>query len=280
MLDKARSHPIAVTYLFIVVIILLNRIPVERFFAILNFSAKASASLENITINCIVIGICFWLILKFKFIHFLKLHKFETKHLIYYFPLLFYLILLSNSSVLFKISKEILYSMEMFLIFFEKLTSAFLEEIVFRGFVLVLILNKYIERKNGVLISILLASFIFGTTHFINIITQSELLTVGGVIKQVYIATCLGAMFSAMFLKSRNIFILIMAHFVFNIFSVLEEVEMNATTATRVIDDKTTFEIIGSLILILIIFGIPLLFGIAILKHIDIKDLKGQLKWS
>lgn len=280
MLNKARFHPIAVTYLFIVVIILLNRIPVERFFTTLNFSTKSSASLENITIDCIVIGICFWLILKFQFIHFLKLDKFETKHLIYYLPLLFYFILFANSSVFFKISKEVLYSMEMFITFLEKLISAFLEEIVFRGFVLVLILNKYIERKNGVLISVLIASFIFGTTHFINLITQSYLLTVGGVIKQVYIATCLGVMFSAMFLKSRNIFILIVAHFIFNIFSVLEELEMNATIEASVIDDRTSFEIVTSNLLILIIFGIPLLIGIAILKNLDIKLLKNQLKLS
>ena len=87
-------------------------------------------------------------------------------------------------------------------------------------------------------------------------------------------------MFSAMFLKSRNIFILIAAHFIFNIFSAFEELEMNATAATSVIDDKTTFEIVTSNLLIMIIFGIPLLIGTAILKHLDIKLLKNQLKLS
>lgn len=280
MLDKARSNPIAVTYLFIVLIILLNRIPIDKSFEALNYSVKASASLENIIINIVVICICFWLILKFKFTDFLKLGEFETKHLIYYIPLIFYIVFLGNSTDFSYVNEEILYSKDIFLIFLEKLTSAFLEEIVFRGFVLALIINKYIKRKNGILISVLIASFIFGTTHFINIITQSDRFSVEGVIKQVYIATCLGVMFSAMFLKSRNIFILITGHFIFNIFSILDELRRNAANAdaTHVIKDKSTFEIIAALILILIIFGIPALIGIAILKHVDIKQIKSQLK--
>lgn len=279
MMDKARSHPIAVTYLFILVIILLNRISIAKPFEDFHFSIKASASLENIIINCCVIAISFWLIIKLKFIHFLKFGEFETKHLKYYLPLLIYIVLLANSSALSKINKEMYHTMDMFLVFLEKLTSAFLEEIVFRGLVLALIVNKYIERKNGVLISVFLASFIFGTTHFINLITQSELLTVTGVVKQVYIATCLGMMFSSMFLKSRNIFILIIGHFILNIFSILEELEMNAaTTVTRVVEDKTTIEIITSLVLFFIIFGIPVLIGIAILRHVNDKQLRSQLK--
>jgi len=169
--------------------------------------------------------------------------------------------------------------MEMFLLFLEKLTSAFLEEIIFRGLVLAFIINKYIERKNELLISVFLTSLIFGTTHFINIVTQAELLTVNGVIKQVYIATCLGVMFSSMFLKSRNIFILIFGHFIFNMFSIFDELKMNAASASiRVVEDKTTLEIIASLVLIFIIFGIPVLIGIAILRQVDIKQLKSELK--
>ena len=245
----------------------------------MNFSLKALESLENIIINCCVIAITFWLIIKFKFIHFIKFGEFETKNLQYYLPLLVYIVLLSNSNNVFEYDRKIFYTMEMFLLFLEKLTSAFLEEIIFRGLVLAFIINKYIERKNELLISVFLTSLIFGTTHFINIVTQAELLTVNGVIKQVYIATCLGVMFSSMFLKSRNIFILIFGHFIFNMFSIFDELKMNAASASiRVVEDKTTLEIIASLVLIFIIFGIPVLIGIAILRQVDIKQLKSELK--
>jgi membrane protease YdiL (CAAX protease family) len=266
--------------LFIAVIILLNRIPVGGFFADFNFSIRVSASLENILVNAIVIGLCFWLIIKFRFVSFLRLRKFEIKHLIYFLPLMFYIIFLGNETSVFEIDNDVFYSKEMLIVVVEKFTSAVLEEIVFRGLVLALIINTYIERKNGMLISVLLASFIFGTTHFSNILTQSDLLTVHGVIKQVYIATCLGVMFSAMFLKSRNIFILIIGHFVLNLFSILEELKMKAAPAAAgVMADKTSFEIIGALILILLIFGIPLLIGIFILRSIPVRQLKCQLQF-
>jgi uncharacterized protein len=279
MLDKAKIHPVALTYLFIVVIILLNRIPISGIFADLNFSIKASASLENIIINTVVIALCLWLIKKLRFVSFLGLRRFETKHLVYFLPLVFYIVLLGNGTSIFAIDNDVLYTKETFIAVLEKLTSAFLEEIVFRGLVLAMIISRFVERRNGILTSVLLASFIFGTTHLINILTQSDLLTAHGVLKQVYIATCLGVMFSAMFLKSRNIFVLVVGHFIFNLFSILEELKMDTALSASRLGDETALESIIALLLILVIFGIPMFIGIAFSKSIDAREVKCQLSF-
>ena len=278
MLNKARSNPIIFTYIFIVSVIILNRIPIDNFIKSLNLSLETSDSLENTIRNIVVIGICFWLIIKFEFIQFLKLDKFEIRNIIYFLPLVLYIFFLTNSTNFSEINYEVLYSTNTFIAFFEKLTSAVLEEIIFRGLVLSLILHKYVERKNGIFTSVLITSFIFGTLHIVNLDTQTELLTTEGVFKQIFYATCLGVLFSAMFLKSRNLYILVAGHFVLNISSMLDRFQINSIGhAVPIIKEKSTLEIIASLFAIFVLFGVAALIGIAILKTIDLKQLKSQM---
>ena len=81
-----------------------------------------------------------------------------------------------------------------------------------------------------------------------------------------------------MFLKSRNLYILVAGHFVLNISSMLDRFQINSIGhAVPIIKEKSTLEIIASLFAIFVLFGVAALIGIAILKTIDLKQLKSQM---
>lgn len=82
------------------------------------------------------------------------------------------------------------------------------EEIIFRGLMFRSILNK----TKKVILSIILSSIVFGLMHFINI-NESGIFNTS---LQVLYSTCTGALFCFIYWYSNNLFLAIIAHFIFN----------------------------------------------------------------
>jgi hypothetical protein len=102
----------------------------------------------------------------------------------------------------------------LYLFIVECLSVGFFEEIVFRGVLLLFLLNRWSKHKNGVLLSITLSSFVFGIAHLLNISS----LGIDLMILQVGYSFLMGMMWSVMFLRTRNLWMVILMHASYNFF--------------------------------------------------------------
>lgn len=91
------------------------------------------------------------------------------------------------------------------------------EEFVFRGIILNLFIDKFDKSKKGIYISIALSSIIFGAVHVTNVFSG---ISIKSALIQAAIVSMLGALFAAIYLRSRNIWVVVIIH-AFNDFSVL-----------------------------------------------------------
>ena len=95
----------------------------------------------------------------------------------------------------------------------------FTEETLFRGVICSLIAEKYAVDGAGVWFSVLVSGAVFGMAHVTNALSGIPL---GAVFIQVCVAFLIGSLYSAFYLRSKNIWALIFIH-AFNDFTALFE---------------------------------------------------------
>ena len=98
------------------------------------------------------------------------------------------------------------------LLFLECMAVAFFEEMTFRSFVMLTVMEKRRASVKDIFVSIVISSAIFGLVHLINMFTSSPI----AVILQILYSFLIGAMCSVVLLYTRNIWICILIHGIFN----------------------------------------------------------------
>lgn len=113
------------------------------------------------------------------------------------------------------------------LFLFAPISTGFVEELVCRGFVLTVMLDKYGSTKRGVYKAVLLSSVLFGLLHFMNLLTgRGSFVQVGS---QVLYAIFFGVFFSAIFIRCKSLWPAIVAHAVFDFMGSVEEIAVGST---------------------------------------------------
>lgn len=102
-----------------------------------------------------------------------------------------------------------------YLFFIECLSVGFFEEIIFRGIILILLIKRLEHLQNGVFLSIVLSSVLFGLTHIFNIYSGAG---IGDTILQMGYSFLVGMMWAVMYLKTGNIWLTMILHATFNFF--------------------------------------------------------------
>ncbi|MCF7929914.1 MAG: CPBP family intramembrane metalloprotease [Acholeplasmataceae bacterium] len=102
-----------------------------------------------------------------------------------------------------------------YLFFIECLTTGFFEEIIFRGIILIFLVNKFAHLKNGLLLSIVMSSLFFGLIHIFNLYSGASIIDT---LMQVGYSFLVGMMWAVMFLKTKNIWLVMILHATFNFF--------------------------------------------------------------
>ena len=92
------------------------------------------------------------------------------------------------------------------------LCVGFFEEMAFRGCALMYIMKKRSGTRLGIFLSIVLSSCVFGLVHLVNIFTSSP----GAVIRQIGYSALIGAMCSIVLIATRNIWLCVICHGVYN----------------------------------------------------------------
>ncbi|BCR36795.1 CPBP family intramembrane glutamic endopeptidase [Mariniplasma anaerobium] len=93
------------------------------------------------------------------------------------------------------------------------LSVGLFEELVFRGLILFFLLQKLPKNREGLLLSIVISSALFGFMHLFNIFDGAN---VGATLLQVMYSFAMGLMWSVILLKTKSILLVIILHSIYN----------------------------------------------------------------
>ena len=135
------------------------------------------------------------------------------------------------------------------------------EELVYRGLLLNNALKKWGNHKKGVYKAVLVCSIMFGVVLLINL-TVAPVLTV---IVQTVNAASAGIMFSAIYIRCRNIWAVVIVHALVDWLALFVEQCMPATGSII----SGVFSIPQALLVILVGSVVPLVFGLVLLRKVN-----------
>ena len=92
------------------------------------------------------------------------------------------------------------------------LSVGFFEEMAFRGCVLMILLKNRTKSKGQIFLAIFLSSAVFGLIHLVNLFAASP----GAVFLQIGYSALIGAMCSLVLLTTKNIWLCVILHAVYN----------------------------------------------------------------
>lgn len=95
----------------------------------------------------------------------------------------------------------------------ECLAIGLFEELAFRGVIFLMLAERRHTTRKGLFLSLILTSAVFGAVHLVNVLMGASL---GGVILQIGYSFLIGAMCSVVLLKTRNIWLCILLHAVYD----------------------------------------------------------------
>ncbi len=95
----------------------------------------------------------------------------------------------------------------------ECLAIGLFEEAAFRGVILLMFAERRHRSRAGLLLSILLTSAVFGLVHLSNLLVGAG---IGSVLRQIGYSFLIGAMCSVVLLKTRNIWLCVLLHALFD----------------------------------------------------------------
>lgn len=135
----------------------------------------------------------------------------------------------------------------------------FYEEIMMRGLILNNFISKWGHTKKGIYKAVTLSSVIFGVAHLVNLIYIPDLRI--ATIAQIVYATTIGMFFASIYLRSKNIWSVILLHALFDFAASFKYV---FSTAVNEVSDITVGNAIALNILLL-----PLAFiGMYLLRKV------------
>ena len=137
------------------------------------------------------------------------------------------------------------------------------EEVIVRGVVLNLLLDRFTNSRKGVLWAIILSSLIFGCCHIPNVMAG---IPFKSVLIQTVQATLMGIVFAAIYLRSGNIWICIIAH---------AAVDFAGLMASGVFGNGGMTDMIGNLSIVNLVVTVPLFLipGIVLLRKNKLEEI-------
>lgn len=271
-----KKYAIPLSFFSIAVVFLLHKIPLSNFLLVYTTEYQANL-LEDVFINSLILVLILFFI---SWAHIpMGLVNTHLSLFPYYLPLLFFILVFSGGVSGLLSSQLNFLSLDFIFFAIETLSSALLEEFLFKGLITGLLLLKYWDSKNGILKVATYASLLFGSTHVLNFWSQ-EGLPAKSIVNQIFATSCLGFMMCVIYLKTRNIMILVAAHFINNLLAGLPFVGETEILQQYIQSEEFTFNTILEEFFRLLIFGAPLLVGLLICNRITNDDIKCLLTKS
>jgi membrane protease YdiL (CAAX protease family) len=142
------------------------------------------------------------------------------------------------------------------------LSTGFLEEILFRGATLSILLRKWGTSRKNIYRIVLLSNLLFGSLHILNLIMgRRTLLSTGS---QIIYGTFFGVFFAACFLRNKSIWPVIFGHALFDLCGNFSDIAVGSDTFGQVMDLTPQNALIITLI------TLPLLiYGLIVLRKVE-----------
>lgn len=139
------------------------------------------------------------------------------------------------------------------------LAIAVSEEFLFRGAIFTQMLDSWKNKKGFIWAAIIVSSVIFGLRHFLNLITkQNAVITTVG---QVLFTFMAGFYLCAVYLRTRNIWVCIIIHFLEDFFTGFWAMVSTSAAVAQTVDGT-----IANMCLLVAVHLVYILFGILMLK--------------
>ncbi|MNI23675.1 CAAX amino terminal protease self- immunity [compost metagenome] len=143
---------------------------------------------------------------KWGYLGFQSILNIPKRNWIYYLPLVLILVVISLKGF-----KAVTVSEVIFFIFFTLLVG-FVEETIYRGFILKILLNKSVKT------AVITSSILFSITHLLNVLSGQS--TTQTIVQLIY-ALIMGIVLALLIIKNHNIIPLIIFHFLHNLIQFL-----------------------------------------------------------
>lgn len=145
----------------------------------------------------------------------------------------------------------------------------FIEEILFRGVILPLMLRRWGSTRRGIYIAVILSSSIFGLLHLLNLVMgRRDLLST---VSQIVYGAFFGVYFSAVFLRNRSIWPAIITHALFDMAGNFEAIAV-VSTYGQVKEASLESALISGLICLPL-----LLYGLFILRKVKPEEIPFEM---
>jgi len=276
-MEKLKSlvfrYPLAACLVIMAIVLPLTELPLEELMTPALGLQKASY-LSGILQQGIMSVVVFWLIARLGLLKeggFTKVSEWKAIWLVW--PLIIYSVL--NGSDLIDSPYRINWSDGglIALLVLLYISVGTIEEFLFRGLILPLMLRKWGSTRKGIYIAVLVSSSIFGVAHLLNFIAgRRDLLTTS---TQILYGTFFGVFFAALLLRNRSIWPAVFGHFLFDLCGNLMEIT-EGYVFTRV---EPTTTVNGALITLALLMPL-LLIGLFYLRKVEPTTGNGDEKKS
>ncbi len=244
-----------VLFISLLLLILTLKIPIENVMLGLGFTEFNSRHIAGIPSRVFIILFSVYLIFKNKIYrasNLLTPYKAANLQALLIPLFLFLSALFANKTTFYNANIE-----NILIFILSTLCVGFAEELAFRGF-----LFPYITKfTKNITLSMVISSLIFGLIHYINLFRAPE--NFYGITTQVVFAFSLGMSFCGLLLRTKNIYVLGVLHFLFNIsFGNGELRELNQIIEMK----ERTPPDIPSITITLIVFALIAISGLVMKK--------------
>ena len=142
------------------------------------------------------------------------------------------------------------------------------EEVLLRGVMLNKMLDKWGNTKAGIYGAVIVSSLVFGVWHLINLLDKPWLIV--STITQVGYAFFIGVFFGAVYLRTKNLWTVILLHAIFDIGGCLDELFIKEIT-----QEITQDIAVGDGLFILLEFSVFLIIGLFYLRKVKV-EVQGE----
>ena len=260
-----REHPFICSLGFVLMVIAIHQIPVYLFLEYAGMAAAMANLTDKIILNLLVTGIALYIIFAAGLTSLagLRISRMQSPQV--YLTLLPYLLIFTAGfGSLRLIRSEDLFTVLTAVFLLKSLTVGLLEEVVFRGFIQSAILQKDIATGKNILPGFIKAALIFGCAHIINL--DDPHFSLSGVLSQIFAATCLGALFGAVLLRTGNIYPIVFIHFLISFSTLIGTLFPQYFPEKIAGPEESVSNMIASLIFTVLLFGSALLVAFRLLK--------------
>ncbi len=265
-----REYPVICSVGFVLMVIAIHQIPVYRLLEHAGMEAAMADLTDKIILNLLVTGIALYIIFAAGLTSSAGLHISRMQSPRVYLVLLPYLLIFTAGfSSLRLIPSADLYTVITAVFLLKSLTVGILEEVVFRGLIQSMILQRDIAAGKNILPGFITAAIIFGGAHIINL--DDPHFSPGSVLSQIFAATCLGALFGAVLLRTRNIYPVIFIHFLISFSTLIGTLFPQYFPEKIAGAEESVSNMIASVIFTVLLFGSALLVALRLLKKINLR---------